>query len=125
MVPVHPRYSLSSLQKTSPLSPLSAILATRRRRDLAGVEPSREGGVNVVDAAIPEADEGSSRELGDGAVNKVTTTMISEEAVEVHVVDGDLAGRITTSLSATAMRLLTSSLTGKCWRRLTSTAWLS
>ena len=61
----------------------------------------------------------------DEEASKVTTTMISEEAAEVRVVDGDLAGRITTSHSATAMRLLTSSLTGRCWRRLTSTAWLS
>lgn len=79
----------------------------------------------MADAAIPEVDVDSFRELEDEEASKVTTTMISEEAAEVRVVDGDLAGRITTSHSATAMRLLTSSLTGRCWRRLTSTAWLS
>ena len=124
-VPVHPPYSLYNSPKMNLPSPLSAILATRRRQDLAGVEHSREGGVNVADAAIPEVDVDSFRELEDEEASKVTTTMISEEAAEVRVVDGDLAGRITTSHSATAMRLLTSSLTGRCWRRLTSTAWLS
>merc|ERR1711900_16627 len=113
-VPVHPPYSLYNSPKMNLPSPLSAILATRRRQDLAGVEHSREGGVNVADAAIPEVDVDSFRELEDEEASKVTTTMISEEAAEVRVVDGDLAGRITTSHSATAMRLLTSSLTGRC-----------
>lgn len=124
-MPAHPPYSQFNSPKTNPLSPLSAIPATRRRPDLDVVEPSQEDGVNVVGVAIPEADEDSSRELEDEVVNKATTTMINEEAVEVRAVDGDSAGRITTSHNATAMRLLTSSLTGRCWRRLISTALLS
>ncbi len=107
------------------LSPLLAIPATRRRPDLDGGELSQEGGVNVVDAAIPEADEDSSKESEDEVANKATTTTINEEVVEVLVVDGDLAGRTMTSHSATVMHLLILSLTGRCWRRLTSTAWLS
>jgi hypothetical protein len=119
---------LSSLYKwlrTSLLSPLSAIPAILQRRDLAGVEPSQEGGVNVVDEQIPEADGDSSRELEDEVVNKATTTMTTEEAVAVRVVEGDLAGRITTNHNETVMRLLISSPTGRCWRRLTSIVWLS
>jgi hypothetical protein len=111
--------------KTSLLSPLSAILAIQQRRGSAGVAPSREGGVNVVDEEILEADGDNSRELEDEVASKVTTTMIIGEVVAVLEVEGDLAGRITTSRNETAMHLLTSSLTGRCWKRLTSTVWLS
>jgi hypothetical protein len=89
------------------------------------VEPLRGDGVNVVGEQIPEADGDNSRELEDEVVNKVTTTIMIGEAVVARVVEGDLAGRIMTSHNETVMRLSTSSLTGRCWRRLISTVWLS
>jgi hypothetical protein len=125
MVPEPLLSSLCKWLKMNPLSLLSAILAIQRRRDLAVVETSREGGVNVVDGQIPEADEDNSRELEDEVANKAITTIMIGEDVAVRVVDGDLAGRITTSPNEIAMRLLTSSRTGRCWRRLISTVWLS
>jgi len=83
---------------------------------------SREDGANEVDAVqILEVAADNSKELADEEVNKVVTiTMITVEAVVVREVDGDSAGRTTTSRSATAMRLLISSLIGRCWRRSTS-----
>lgn len=89
------------------------------------MELLQEGGVNEADAETPEVDEDSSRELEDEVASKDTTTTMPEEDVEVRAVDGGLAGRTTTSLSATVMRLSTSSRTGRCWKRLISTAWLS
>lgn len=83
---------------------------------------SREDGANEVDAVqILEVAADNSKELADEEVNKVVTiTMITVEAVVVREVDGDSAGRTTTSRSVTAMRLLISSLIGRCWRRSTS-----
>lgn len=89
------------------------------------VEPSLEDGANEADAQIPGADEGNSNELVDEAANKDITTTIIEEVVVVREAEDDLAGRITTSRNEIAMRLLTSSLTGKCWRRLISIVWRS
>jgi len=86
---------------------------------------SPEGGVNAEDEQIPEAAEDNSRESADVVVSKDIITMIAEEAVVVREVAEDLAGRTTTSHNEIAMRLLTSSLTGRCWRRLISTVWLS
>jgi len=86
----------------------------------------QEDGVNVAGEQIPEVVGDNFRELEDEVANKgVTTTITTGEAVAVHVVGGDLAGRIMTSRNETAMLLSTSSLTGRCWRRLISTAWLS
>jgi len=117
--------SLCRWLKMNLLSLLSAILAIQQKHDLAGVEPLRGDGVNVVGEQIPEADGDNSRELEDEVVNKVTTTIMIGEAVVARVVEGDLAGRIMTSHNETVMRLSTSSLTGRCWRRLISTVWLS
>jgi hypothetical protein len=111
--------------KMNPLSLLSAILAIRQRHDLAGVEPSPEGVVNAVAGEIPEVDEDNFKELEDEVANKVTTTIMIGEDEVVRVVEGDLAGRITTSRNEIEMRLLTSNLTGRCWRRLISIVWLS
>jgi hypothetical protein len=117
--------SLCRWLKMNLLSLLSAILAIQQRHDLAEVEPLREDGVNVVGEQIPEADGDNSRELEDEVVNKVTTIIMIGEAVVARVVEGDLAGRIMTSHNETVMRLSTSSLTGRCWRRLISTVWLN
>jgi hypothetical protein len=117
--------SLCRWLKMNLLSPSSAILAIQQRHDLAGAEPLLEDGVSVVGEQIPEADGDNSRELEDEVVNKVTTTITTGEAVAVRVVEGDLVGRITTSRNETVTRLSTSSLTGRCWRRLISTVWLS
>jgi hypothetical protein len=117
--------SLCRWLKMNLLSLLSAILVIRRRRGLVVVEPLLEGGVNVVDGRIPEAGEDNSRELEDEVANKVTTTIMTGEGEVVLVVGGDLAGKITTSPNEIAMRLLTSSRTGRCWRRLISIVWLS
>lgn len=124
-VPAHLLSSLSSSQKMSPLSRLSAILATRRRRALDVVEPSLEDGANEADAQIPGADEDNSNELVDEGVNKDITTMTTEEVAVVRGAEDDLAGRTTISRNETAMRLLTSSPTGRCWRRLISIVWRS
>ena len=78
----------------------------------------------MVDGLIRGAVGDNFKELEDEAVNSITT-MMRGEAVVVRVVGDDLAGRITTSRNETVMRLSTSSLTGRCWRRLISTVWLS
>jgi hypothetical protein len=117
--------SLYKWLKTNHRFPLSAIRAIPQRHDSAGEEPSLEGGVSVADEQIPEVAEDNSRELEDEVASKATTTIMIEEDEAVRVVDGDLAGRIMTSRNETAMRLLTSSLTGRCWRRLISIVWLS
>jgi hypothetical protein len=88
-------------------------------------EPSPEGGVNEVAEQTPEAAEDNSRELADAVASKVTTTTMPGEGGVVRGVDADLVGRTMTSHSATAMRPSISSLTGRCWRRLTSIVWLS
>ncbi len=121
----HPLSSLFRWLKMNPPFPLSAIRAIPLRLDSVGGGPSPEDGGNVVDEQIPEAAEDNSRELEDEVASKATTTIMIEGDEAVRVVDGDLAGRITTSRNETAMRLLTSSLTGRCWRRLISTVWLS
>jgi hypothetical protein len=110
--------------RMSPLSPLSVIPATRPKPGSDVVELLREGGGNVVDEAMPEADEVNSKELADEEVSNTATTM-TEEGEVVRVAEEDLVGRTTTNLNEIAMRLLTSSLTGKCWRRSISTVWLS
>ena len=125
MVPEHPLSSLCRWLKMNPPFPLSAIRAIPLRLDSVGEEPSPEDGVNVVDERIPEAAEDNSRESEDEVANKATTTIMIGGDEAARVVDGDLAGRITTSRNETAMRLLTSSLTGRCWRRLILTVWLS
>jgi hypothetical protein len=68
-------------------------------------------------------EEANSSALEDEVVSKgTTTTMLVGVVVELEA-DEDSAGRITTSLNATAMHLSTSSLTGRCWRRSISTVW--
>ncbi len=89
------------------------------------VEPSREDGANAEDVRIPEVAEGNSRELVDVVASKDTTATTAGADAEAPEEDGDLAGRITTNHSETAMRLLISNRTGRCWRRLTSTVWLN
>jgi hypothetical protein len=125
MAPEHLLSSLCKWLKTNHRFPLSATRAIPRRHDSAGEEPLREAGVNAVDEQIPEAAEDNSRELEDEVASRATTIIMIGEDEVVRGVDGDLAGRITTSPNETAMRLLTSSLTGRCWKRLISTAWLS
>lgn len=80
---------------------------------------------SVEDVAMPVADVLDSRESAKDAQDRPVvsrTSTILAEAVEELVVDAALDGRITISHSATAMRLLTSRVTGSCWRRLISTA---
>lgn len=121
MVPVlHPSLLFKSL-KMSPLSLLSAILVIRSRLGLD--EALSEVGHKLDEVSTQEAVAvDSSRELEDGEVSRVTTAMTAGEDVAVRVVDDGLAGRTMTSHSVTVMHLLTSSLTGKCLRRLISTA---
>jgi hypothetical protein len=86
---------------------------------------SQEVEDNGEDEEIPEVAEDNSRESVDVVANKATTTITTVEGVVALGVVEDLAGRITTSHSETVMHLSTLNLTGRCWRRLTSTAWLS
>lgn len=79
---------------------------------------------NVEDVEMAGVVAAGSRRSAVVVVHNITTTMI-EADVEVHVVDEDLAGKTTTSHSGIVMHLLTSSRTGKCWRRLTSIVLLS
>lgn len=80
---------------------------------------------SVEGVAMPAADVLVSRESTTGAqdrpVDSRTSTTPAEAVVEL-VVDVVSDGRTTTSHSATVTRLLTSRLTGSCWRRLISTA---
>ena len=122
--PEHPLFSLSSSLKMRALSPLSAILAIQRRLDSVVAEPSLVDEDSAV-GQIPEVDEDSSSALEDEEVNRATTLTVTAEAVAVLEADDDSVGRTTTSRSATAMPLSISSLTGRCWRKLISTAWLS
>lgn len=124
MVPEHPLSSLCRWLKMNHPFPLSAIHAIPLRLDSVGEEPSPEDGVNV-DERIPEAAEDNSRESEDEVASKATTTIMIGGDEAARAVDGDLAGRITTSRNETVMRLLTSSLTGRCWRKLILTVWLS
>ena len=125
MAPVHLlSLPFHNLLKTNPPSPLSAIPATRRRHDSGEVRRSLEDGANVVDVPIRGAVGDNFKELEDEAVNSIIT-MMRGEAVVVRVVGDDLAGRITTSRSATVMLQSILSLTGRCWRRSISTVWLS
>ena len=78
----------------------------------------------MADEPIRGAVGANFKELEDEAANSITT-MMRGEAVVVRVVGDDLAGRITTSRSATVMLQSISSLTGRCWRRSISTVWLS
>ncbi len=103
----------------------SATPATRRRRALDGAELSLEVGANEVGAETREADEVNSKESEDEVASKDTITTIAEEVVVVRGVEDDLAGKTMTSHNEIAMRLSTSSLTGRCWRRLISTVWRS
>jgi hypothetical protein len=111
--------------RTSLPSPLSAIPAIQQRQDLDVVEPSLEDGANVVDVPIRGAGADNSSELEDEVVNRVTIIMIIEGAEVVRVVVDDSDGRTMISHSAIGMRLLISSLTGRCWRRSISTVLLS
>jgi len=111
--------------RMSLLSPLSAIPAIQQRQGLDVVEPSLEDGVNVAGEPIRGAGADNSSELEDEVVNRVTTIMIIEEAEVVRVEDDDSDGRTMISRSAIGMRLLISSLTGRCWRRSISTVLLS
>lgn len=54
------------------------------------------------------------------AVSRMRTTTIEEDGDHEG---GDLAGKTTTSHSATEILLSTSSQSGRCLRRSTSTAW--
>lgn len=120
-----PRSLLPRSLRTNPLSPLSAIPVIPLRRGSDVVEPSLEAVANAVDGLILEAGADNSRGLEDEVANKDITSMTNEEAEEVRVVVGGLDGRTTISRSAIGMRLLISSLTGRCWKRLTSTVSLS
>ena len=99
--------------------------AIPQRQDLVVVEHSLEDGANVVAEPIHGAGADNSSELEDEVVNRVTIIMIIEEAEVLRVEDDDSDGRIMISRSEIGMRLLISSLTGKCWRRSISTVLLS
>ncbi len=89
------------------------------------VELSLEVGVNEVEEQTREVVEDSSKESVAVVVSKATTSMVIVEAAVVHVEGGDLVGKIMTNHNGIVMPLSTLSLTGKCLRRSTSTAWLS
>jgi hypothetical protein len=118
-------FSLFSSPKTNPPSPLSPTLATLQRL-VDVVEFSQEDVVNEAEESMPVVEEALSRELEvDEVARKDTATMIPAEVVVVPEEDDDSDGKITTSHKEIAMLLSTLSQTGRCWRRLTSTAWLS
>jgi hypothetical protein len=82
-------------------------------------------GDSAVERTLEVVEEDNSSVLEDEVVNRATITMMLVEVEAVLEVDDDSAGKTTTSRSATAMRRSISSLTGKCWRRLISTALLN
>lgn len=80
----------------------------------------------MVGELIRGADADNSRELEDEVANRAaTTTTIIEVAEAVRVEDDGSAGRTMISHSVIGMRLLISNLTGRCWRRSTSTVLLN
>lgn len=112
-------------QKTSQPFLLLAIPAIHKRPALDVEGPSQEDEANEGEEPIPEEEEDNSKESEDEVASKVTTNMTTGEAgVELVVVE-DSGGKITINHSGTAMRLLISSLTGRCWRKLISIVWLS
>ena len=102
--------------------PSLAIPGILPRLDLVAEEPLHEVGDNEVVVVTPEVDADSSKELVDEVDNKdMATNMTVGEVVEVLGADDDLAGRIMTSRNATVMHPSTSSLIGRCWKKLIST----
>lgn len=118
-------YLQSNSPRTNLPSLLLATLAILPRPALDVEEPLPEDVGNVVEEEIPGVAEVNSNELEDEVDNKVTTVTIPVVDEVVHEVEGNLAGKIMTSHKETVMLLLTLSLTGRCWRRLISTVWLS
>lgn len=108
--------------KTNPPSPWLTILVLQLRRGaLAVVEVQFSVGGDG-EAVINVAEEEHSSVWVGVAVNKATTmtTVEDEEAVAVG-----LDGKTMINPSATGTLRSTSSLSGRCWRKLTSTAWPS
>ena len=114
------QYSQSNSLKTKLLSPLSATPATQQRPDLDEEETLLEDEVKGEDVAIPGGVVLDSKK-SEVVVDNNTTTLTTEVEEEALVVDEDLVGKTTINHSATAMLLSTSSLIGRCWRRLIST----
>lgn len=116
-------FSRFSSPRTRTLSPSFPTPATASRPAL-DVEVS-VAVASVEDVAMLVEAAPVSRESARDVKHQVDfrpTHTTPAEAVEELVVDAVSDGRITTSHSATVMRLLTSSLTGGCWRRLILTA---
>lgn len=121
------------LPRTNPLSPLSTTaVQLHEEEDSEDVEVLQSSVVvvqevvfrlNVVVVAL-------SRELADQAllpaeevVNKVTITDSKVDEVEGAVAGS--VGKTMTSLSGIAMLVSMFDLTGRCWKRLTSTVFPS
>lgn len=119
-----PLLSTPPSPKTNPPSPSLATLATAQKPDSVVDLSSLEVAVKAVADAVMLAAEGNSpREaVADVKRAEVTTVEVAEAVAAVAVA---LAGRITTSLSERAIPVSMCAQTGTCWRRLTSTAWLS
>lgn len=120
-----PHYSqFNSLRMNLP-SLLLATLVILLRPALDVEEPSLEDADSVVEEEMPGAAEANSNELEDVVDNKVTAATIPVVEEVVRAVGESSAGKIMTSHKETAMHLSTLSQTGKCWRRLILTVWLS
>jgi hypothetical protein len=102
------------------LSPLSATLAIRQSPALDVEAFSPVAAASVAELLVVDVEASSVlTTLVDS--NSTATSTTTAEAVVVPGAAADLAGRTTTSRSATVMRPSTSSLIGACWRKLTST----
>lgn len=122
MVPVH----LASLPyrslKTNPLSPWLIILVRQLRHGVSAVVVVQFSVGGDEEAVINVVEEEHSSVWVGVAVNRAITmtTVEDEEAVVVG-----LGGKTMINPSATETLQSTSSLNGKCWRKLTSIAWLN
>lgn len=114
-----PAFSLSNSLKTSPHSPLSTTLALpQRHEDLDEVEGLSFAGVD--EAVVTNVEEGVlSSELVAVEVSKTIMTTVEGGVAEAV----GLAGRTMINHNGIGILPSTSSLIGRCWKRLTSTAW--
>lgn len=127
--PVPPSLPPPQSSKTKPPSPSSLMSATRARHASA-VAPYSP--VAVASAVVPEETlvAAAKPSTAQEAVAVPVATTPDEEGARTRVavvqaVADDLAGRTTTSRSATATLASTFVPTGSCLRRLTTTAWAS
>ena len=122
MALVHLASLLYKSQKMNHLSPSLTILELQPKHEASAVVVVQSSVGGEGEAATNVAEEAHFSVSAAAAVSKATTTTTveGEEAVAV-----DLGGKIMTNPNATEILQSTSSLTGRCWRKLTSIAWQS